>query len=156
MNPALIAASVTAPGYLIELGFSPVRYFSTRGLQTWAAQTWVSGSWLYSDGKLTVPEGDPALTKLILSQGTVGRSVRVWIFCGATATDANTQLLFDGYADGATALTDSIELPLFDTAAAFMFAPRKRIRADTGFSQLPHAGMKIKWGNVTIRLNEDR
>ena len=152
---ATLAAPVTQPGYLIEVDFDPPRYYSSRGLQTWASQTWASSAWTFADDKLTLPGGDPAMARLILSQGIVGRRVRVWLFYGTTATDADTQLVFDGVADGAPTLVGSVVVTLFDQSIAVMYAPRARIRADGGFSVLPQKGLKIKWNGTTFLLKDN-
>jgi len=155
MDAALLAAPVTAPGYLIEIGFDPIRRYSTRGLQAYAGQTWIGGAgWTYEGNALRVPGGDPVLTRLILSQGVVGRTARVWMFYGDTAHDGTTQLVVDGFCDGAPALTDSIVLPIFEDAAGMMYAPRKRLRPETGFNVLPQPGLKLYWNGATIVLND--
>lgn len=155
VKPADLAASITLPGYLIEVDFDPPRYFSTRGLQTWASQTWASSGWTFANDKLTLPGGDPAMARLILSQGVVGRRVRVWIFYGAFADDTNTELVFDGVADGAPNLVGSVAIALFDQSIAVMFAPRQRIRPEGGFSVLPQKGLKIKWNGTTFLLKDN-
>lgn len=144
------AAPVTLPGYLIEVDFAPVRYFSTRGLQLWANQTWVSSGWVFTDGKLVLPGGDPEMVRLILSQGIVGRVVKVWSFYGQTADDTNTQLLYVGVCDGASNLVGSITIGLFDNAISVLYAPRRRFRPELGFSVLPQKGLKIVWNSITI------
>jgi hypothetical protein len=148
------AAPVTLPGYLIEVDFAPPRYFSTRGLQTWGSQTWVSGAWVYTDGKLTLPGGDPEMTRLILAQGIVGKQVKVWTFYGQTADDTNTDLLFVGVADGASNLVGSISIGLFDNAVSVLYAPRRRFRPEFGFSVLPQKGLKIVWNSITFILKD--
>jgi hypothetical protein len=148
--PLDTSAPVTRPGYLIEIGFAPVRYFSTRGLQSWSGHTWVSSGWVFSGQQLTLPGGDPSMTQLILSQGVVGRVVRVWLFYGEVATDTNTELTFSGVIDGAPALINDVRLTLFDRAMAIMYAPRQRFRPELGFSVLPQKGLRIDWNNVVI------
>jgi hypothetical protein len=148
--PLDVTAPVTLPGYLIEIDFAPPRYYSTRGLQTWASQTWVSGAWIFSGQQLALPGGDPAMVQLILSQGVVGRVVRVWTFYGNTATDTNTELTFAGVCDGAPSLIGDIRLTLFDRAMAVMFAPRQRFRPELGFSVLPQKNFRIEWNGTTI------
>ena len=155
MRPSDLAAPVKLPGYLNAIDFAPPRYFSTRGVQTWAGNTWVSSGWRYTDDRLNLPGGDPAMTRLILSQGVVSRRVRVWLFYGLIADDTNTQLVFDGVCDGAPNLVDSISITLFDRAMAVLFAPRKRIRAENGFSVLPQKGFKLQWNLVTFEFKDD-
>src|SRR6185295_8938231 len=150
MRPSDLAAPVTLPGYLIEIAFAPVRYFSTRGVQTWATHTWVSSGWRFTTDRLSLPGGDPAMTQLILSQGVVSRRVRVWMFYGMVADDTNTQLLYDGVCDGAPTLVGSITLALFDRAMAVLFAPRQRMRPELGFSVLPQKGLKLVWNLTTF------
>jgi len=152
--PALLASPVTLPGYLIEVEFDPPRYFSTRGVQTWAGNTWASSGWIFN-GKLSLPGGDPAMTRLILSQGVVGRRVRVWTFYGETADDTNTELTYDGVADGASDLTGNTSINLFDNSIAVLFAPRRRIRPEYGFSVLPQKGLRIKWNGVVLIFKDD-
>jgi hypothetical protein len=150
-----LTAAVTLPGYLIEFDFSPPRYFSTRGLQNWASKAWASSGWTFDADKLSLPGGDPAMARLILSQGVVGKRVRVWIFYGNFADDTNTQLVFDGVADGAPSLVGSVVVTLFDQSIAVMYGPRARIRADGGFSVLPQKGLKIKWNGTTFQLKDN-
>ena len=152
---ATLAAPITQPGYLIEVDFDPPRYFSTRGLQTWASQTWASSGWTFADDKLTMAGGDPAMARLILQQGIVGRRVQVWLFYGNFADDTNIQLVFDGVADGAPNLVGSVVVTLFDQSIAVMYGPRTRIRASGGFSVLPQKGLKIKWNGTTFLLKDN-
>ena len=150
-----LTAAVTLPGYLIEVDFDPPRYFSTRGLQNWAGQEWASSGWTFADDRLSLPGGDPAMARLILAQGVVGRRVLVWLFYGSAAADTNTELVFDGVTDGAPTLVGSVVLTLFDQTISVMYAPRARIRADGGFSVLPQKGLKIKWNATTFQFKDD-
>jgi hypothetical protein len=148
-------APITKPGYLIEIDFDPPRYFSTRGVQGFSDLTWVTSAWVFSTNKLTLPGGDPAMTQLILSQGVVGRRVRVWTFYGDYADDLNTVLTYDGVIDGASNLAQSIALGLYDRAIAVLYAPRQRISPELGFSVLPQKGRKIKWNETTFVFKDD-
>jgi hypothetical protein len=148
-------APVTLPGYLIEIDFSPVRYFSTRGLQMWGGHTWVSSGWTFGGDRLVLPGGDPEMTRLILAQGVVSRRIRIWSFYGVTADDTTLDLLFDGVCDGAGNLIGSIALALFDNSQAVLFAPRRRVRPENGFSVLPQKGLKIVWNSTTFVLKDE-
>jgi hypothetical protein len=153
--PADLAQPITKPGQLIEIDFSPPRYFSTRGVQGYGGKTWVTGAWVFATDRLTLPGGDPAMTQLVLSQGVVGRRVRVWTFIGDYADDTNTELTYDGVIDGASDLIDPVTLMLFDRSISVMYSPRQRIRADTGFSVLPQKGLKITWKGIKFVFKDD-
>jgi len=154
--PAEVVKPITKPGYLIELGFSPTMRFSSRGPQNWAGFFWISSGFQFKGSMLMLPGGDPALTSRIIAEGAADRSCRVWMFYSDTATDANTLLLFSGYIDGAPDLIENITLSLYSTSAKGLYAPRRKITRENGFSVLTAPGLRIQFGASTIELKADR
>lgn len=153
---AKAAVSTTKPSYLIEIGFkSGTLRYSTRGFQTWNSYSWVSSPWDYSMGRLGIKNGSPPIAALIVGQGSDDLPVTVWMFYGDTPADSGAVLIFDGFADGASELTDNIVMPLYPVSSRGMYCPRFRIIPANGFSVLPAPGTKIQWAGATFEIPDN-
>jgi len=105
-------------------------------------------------GRLTIRGGSPPIASLLIAQGTEDLPVKVWLFYGDTPTEvpSGPLLVFDGFADGATDLVDTINVPLYTASARGLFTPRLRIIPTNGFNVLPAPGTKIQWAGATFEI----
>lgn len=160
---AEIALAITAPGYFVQIAFSTVARFCTRGAQTWNGHSWIAAncevSGLANDGSpaqsgaLKIVDADDTYTALVLSEGTENRAIKVWSFFGTSPANADPVLEFDGVIDGHDYDSGSYELTLGVKQAEVRFAPNKLINSTSGFSQLPPNGKVINWGGQDYILS---
>lgn len=153
--PADIAAPITRPGYLVEIGFADPLRLSSRGDQSYDGLVWTGGRL----GKLAITEAGGSLElmntdllagALVMGEGVADRAVRVWAFYGDDPADVAA--LFDGVADGAEIGADRVRLTLAAQNARTLFSPRRFVGPSAGFSRLTQAGTRLAWGGQTIIL----
>ena len=158
-------APVTAPGYLVEIGFSSPIRLSTRGDQSWDGQAWTGGrlgkvSGIASDGKggqkarIELINTDLAYSALVLADGVAERTCRIWTFYGDNPDDAT--LVLDGVLDSADIRPDIVSVDVIGEAIKTATFPRRFIGRGTGFNQLRPAGTKITWGGQTYILERKK
>ena len=159
-----IALPVTSPGYLVQMGFSPILYASSRGTQTWNGQTWLpfgmkvsglgsDGTIASTSGKLVFNDLDNVIGTLALGQSVGGTTVTVWAFYGDGALGASDPTeIFAGY--GGDCAFDinagTITFTLVQTNGRSTYIPRLYMTRENGFSFLPAPGTTIAWGNGKI------
>jgi hypothetical protein len=153
-----LAAAVTAPGYLIALGTSPVLRYSTRGTLTYGGYTWVGGARveglaLAAGGappRLVLPNADNALSALLLGGVLSDVSAEIWAIYGDAPSEAES--VFVGVVDGAYEIgLLACVLALADDSAGASSLPRAWIGAPI-FNHLPPPGSVITWGGTTYTL----
>lgn len=100
-----IAAPLTAPRYLIELGFSATLRHSTREAVTWNALTWVQAGarverYDEKQAVVSLSNADLAAGAIVLGEGVKGKPVTIWKLYGNSpfAVDDAVEL-FTGYMD---------------------------------------------------------
>jgi hypothetical protein len=158
---AAVSATVTTPGYLVEIAFSTVLRLSSRGDQTWGGYTWTGGrlgktSGLTADargeqrGRVELINSDLAYSALVLSEGVSDRRCRIWQFYGDNPADAT--LVLDGVVDDADIAPDRVTLSIVGESLRTAMFPRRIIGPGTGFNHLRPSGTKITWGGQTYVL----
>jgi hypothetical protein len=158
---AELGASVTRPGYLVQLGYSATLYLSTMGDISHADQAWsgadVKLSGLSTNGagsnKATLALGntDGAYGALVLNEGASDIEAIVWAcYAGATATGDVVQV-FAGVVDGADISAQTVTLQLAAQRNKTLYCPRVFIAKPT-FNFLQPAGTKIVFGGETFVL----
>lgn len=163
-----VAANVTLPGYFVEIAWSSVGRYSSRGTLTWNAQTWTATDFrvagLAADsgssnitGTLTFNNADLNIGALILAQGVAGRSIKIWQFYGDSAPGASDPvLLFDGIGDTST-ITDNgrASISMQQAGAVTLYVPRAYMTRADGFNWLPADGQLVEWNGERVRLSPD-
>lgn len=158
---ASVAATVTTPGYLVELGYSTTLRLSSRGDQSWDGYTWTGGrlgkvSGLTSTGggdqrgRIELVNSDLAYSALVLNEGAADIRCRVWVFYGDNPADAS--LVLDGVTDGADIAPDKVGLSVVGESMRTASFPRRIIGPSTGFNHLRPSGTRITWGGQTYVL----
>lgn len=153
-----VAATVTRPGHLIEIGFStPIRY-STIGDVEWIGNTWIGNRSVelrgISDagGTMTFGNIDDAFAALVLGSGVAGLTVRVWSADATALATADPVLIFDGEADEAEVDIERVTIRLASQGADTLYSPRRFIGPSAGFNQLVPAGAILSVGTQKITL----
>ena len=160
---AALAATITRPIALIEIGFAPTSRLSTAGDVTWSGYAWsgaqrVVVSGLSSDGsgsqsaRVQIGNADLAFGALVLGQGIADRAVRIWTGDAAALADDDLTLAFSGVIASAEVTPAAVTMALVAQGSRTLFAPRRFIGASAGFSRLIPAGTQIKIGATTYTL----
>lgn len=157
-----VASTVTAPAYLVEiLWTTPLRVVTAGQLTAWNSRTWVPYAFTVSgvaqakeDAKVSIKIGNTGLeiSALVLSEGAAGQRVKVWQFWGASPATADPVLVFSGLLDGADIADDTVILHAVSAGGIGLYAPRRLICAEQGFSVLPVPGTVINWGGKQFEL----
>lgn len=156
---AALGAPVQRPALLVELGFSPIKRWSSYADVTWNGQTWtkedVAVEGLQVDaltlaGTLRLGNGDGAAAALVLGQGVQDRTVRLWGYdAGATAT-GDVVWLADGVCAAAQVALDAVRITLRHPAE-YTLAPRTFV-STANFSPLLPAGTVVKINGQALTL----
>lgn len=163
-----VAATVTTPGYLIQIEFAAPAHFCSRGSVVWDSTTWVGydvriagldvdGSKSSAGGTLTFNNADLTMSAFILAEGVSGRPVRIWKFYGESATLdlAAPVLIFSGICDTATIDDQGRAAIAVEQASRTTYCPRSYINAANGFNFVPAENQLLTWGNDTVRLTAE-
>lgn len=159
---AAVAASVTLPRYLIELGFDPLLRYATIETVEWDGETWlangakVSGLQTSPDGtttgKLILPNQDGAFGALLLANRARGRTCRIWMLYGeAPFAVEDAVQVFDGLMDAIPKFSTLIEVNLVSKGADGTLVPRLTMAKVFG-TGLPVPGDRIVYLNTDITL----
>jgi hypothetical protein len=165
---AALAAQMTRPGYLIEIGWSTPARLSSRGDLNWNSLVWVGVgaqvqglAWdgsgeirgtvsVANGGTQTVPG---AFTYNALTYGVADVPIKVWIYDAAATATGDPVLVFDGVGDTAQVAPDRVVFSLVSKRAQVLFSPRQYITAEAGFRIIPPTGKLIYWGGQKYALN---
>lgn len=157
-----VAKTFTQPGYLVQLGFSAIQRFSSRGDEPWNGFTWLGNNVVVSQQRelpngsvaigLTIGNTDLAFGAVCLNEPPQEKAVSIWAFYeGATAT-ADPVLMFSGVIESCDINEQMVQLQLSPLNAATLFIPRERITRAAGFSRLLPAGRVIQFGGVSYEI----
>lgn len=154
-----VQASVTRPGYLIKIHFSPVLHVSSIGHVSWNGDAYngsrsVVVSQLSADRGGTIKLGnvDNAVGSLILNNGIADRRIQIWAADAAHLEADDPVLVYDGVGDSAEIAIDTVTISLAPQRSMVTWSPRRFIGPDSGFTKLIPAGVKLVIGNTTIEL----
>lgn len=170
-----VAAAVTLPGYLIEIGFTTPLRISTRGTLTWDSKSWAAAdarvSGLSADGSASSLNGaldignfdtnigglGSGMGVLVLAEGVAGRACSIWAYYGDTAPAAGDPVkVFSGVCDAADIPSDGpVRITLAQSGGRTLYCPRTYLTADSGFSYLPTPGQLVRFNGETIRLEAE-
>lgn len=148
---AALGAPVQRPAVLVEIGFSPVKRWSSFSTLDWAGQTWVKEDIsleslqvqaLSLTGALRLGNGDGAAAALVLGQGVQDRPVRLYGYDAAATALGDVVWLADAVCAGAQVALDAVLIELRHPAE-YTLAPRTFVD-DAGFAPLLAAGTVLK------------
>lgn len=163
-----VDATITTPGYLLEIEFSTPTRLCTRGDLTVLGNDWTGWGFSLSGfgidatsakqtGTISISNRDNDISTLILEEGISDRAVRIWKFYTDAPSDDDPVLIFDGVGAQSDIDTASgqIKITLRQARDAVQFAPAHYITAEQGFSMLPPAGTIITVGSTSFILEPE-
>jgi hypothetical protein len=161
-----VAKTITQPGYLVELDFSTVQRFSSRGDVSWNSFTWLNNNVVVGQLQeapngsvqlaLAIGNADLAFGAVCLNEAPQEKTVTVWAFYeGATASGDPVQI-FSGVIDGCDISEAMVNLQLRDLNSRTLFIPRRRATPATGFNHLLPSGRVIQFGGVRYEITGQR
>lgn len=156
-----VAATVTKPGYLVQIDTTPVIRLSSRGTQSWDDEAWTGGRILRSSistlaggeqkAALELVNSDLAYSALALGSILSDIPVRMWKFYADNPAVGDPVQVFEGVIDGVEITSDSVRFDLVSENARVLSSPRRFIGPSTGFNNLRPAGTKFTWnGQVYV------
>jgi len=163
-----LAAQMTRPGYLVEIGWSTPSRLSSRGDTNWNSLVWIGVgvgvnnlSWdgtgeirgnlsINNGGTQTVPG---AFTYNTLTYGAADVPIKIWIYDAAAIATSDPVLVFDGVGDTCQVRPEKVVISFISKRSAVLFSPRQYITKDSGFSIIPASGKTIYWGGQRYVLN---
>lgn len=160
------SALVTQPGYLVEIGFTTPLRLSSRGTVSVLGNTWTAwdvqvagvahdAARPATSGTLTLGDQDLSISALVLG-GVAGRQLRVWRYFAEAADEGDPVLVFYGVAGGASGGAGrKVQIQLVAPESTVLFAPRRRMTRETGFSALPAAGKVITFNGERYSLQPE-
>lgn len=159
---AKLGQTHTQPGYLIELAFSTMIRYSTRGDVTWNskifAQYDVRVDGIQSDqnggadARIVVGNTDLSFSALMLNEDPQDKPARIWKFYEGAAALADPVAIFDGVVDSVDFSHQAVTLNLANGNADTLFIPRGRITREAGFLRLSPAGRIIQFAGQKFKL----
>lgn len=162
------AATVTRPGYLVQIGFDDLVFLSSRGTVDVLGNEWtgwdVRISGLAHDsgnpaggGTMTLGDADQSMSTLVLAQGLSGRDVTIWRYFAEAIDEADPVMVFDGLAGGVSGGHGRpIVVQLVARESTVLNSPRRRMTTEEGFHALPAAGQVMAFNNQKYVLEPER
>lgn len=158
------AQTITRPGYLVQLGFSTVLRYSSRGDVTWNSLNWTANN--VKVGQLQEkPNGDAALALSVgnadlafgavcLNEDPQEKSVEIWEFYEGAVAVGDPVQIFGGVIDSCEIGEGDVKLTLSTLNMGTLFIPRKRITRASGFNRLMPAGRVIQFGGIRLEITK--
>lgn len=154
-----LAARVTRPLSLIEIGWSTTARLSTNGDQAYAGVSW-SGARPVSLSGLTEKGGTLAIGNVdlvygaqCLTEGVAGVPVSIWQGDAAALAAGDMVLVFSGIADGCEVADEEVRISLTSENLNTLTCPRVRINAAGGFTVI-NASRRITVGGQVVELEQ--
>ncbi|MFN2199977.1 MAG: hypothetical protein ACK2UO_02165 [Caldilineaceae bacterium] len=149
---------VTAPQYLIEMGFEQPLYLTSGPDLTWDGHDWkaapigVSGIDLdvtaQQNVSLEIANHDRVFGALVMSENAHGQPVKIWLTYREPLFEP--MLLADGQMDGAV-IGEFVRINVISRSTAYGTTPRI-VCAPPLFNHLPAPGSIIELGTVKITI----
>ena len=148
-----LSQPVTAPRYLLEIGFSTTLRYSTRESVTWDSQVWLNSgvmvdSLSQNSAQISLANADNSAGAIVLGEGVRDKSIKIWALDGDSPYAAgDAVLLFDGVMSSVDGVGIRVAISCTTQKAATTFSPR-HIIAPAVCNHLPAPGTQI--GNVIL------
>lgn len=148
---AAIGAPVQRPAVLVELGFSPVRRYSSFDTLAWNGQIWTKDDIsvdgleveaLRVAGDLTIGNADGVIASAVLSQGVQDRSIRIWAYDAAATALGDVVWLADAVGAGVQITNQAVRIQLRHPSE-LVLSPRTFV-GEANFGTLLPAGATLK------------
>lgn len=153
----------TTPGSLVELGFSTVQRWSSRGAITWNSLSWssVGFSALYQPGgkgsqsdrvSLTLNNHDNAIGSLLVTTNFAGLTCKLYLFDGESPALNEVKQVFTGVGDVFTLTPTKCQMTFVSTAEDIKRLPYTRIARNAVRQTITPAGTAITWNGERFEL----
>ena len=160
---AKLARTVTAPGYLIDIGFeTPVR-LSNRGTIDWDGKLWnasnISIAGINFDSapnqKCTIKlaDVDSSMTALLLNNDIADRPVVIYQYDG-DVQDSAMMMIFGVGAEASGDAKNNVTISVENMSSRTVYLPRIRISKEFGFSIVPPNGTVLSFPTVTFTITQ--
>lgn len=161
---AALGAPVQRPALLVEIGYSPVVRLTTYTDITWDSRSWVVGPMRIDGlqvgpfnvaGTLVLGNADGAAGSMLLAQGIKDRAIRVYGYDAAAVGEPDVVWLADAAGSGAQIGTRDVRIQLGHRSEG-SYAPRARVGAATGITQLLAAGTVLRINGIDLTLERSQ
>lgn len=158
-----LIATATAPGYLVELGFSTTQRWSTRGTITWNSLSWtgIDFSATYQPGSkgaqsdratISLNNHDNTIGTLLLSSNFSGLTCKLYFFDGdAPASDEVTQI-FEGVGDVFTLTPFKATMSFASKGQDILKLPYTRIARNSIRDEITPPGTVVFWNGERYEI----
>ena len=154
-----VRATITTPAYFVELQYSTVLRFSSRGNQAWNGQSWIGGRLgklsVGDSGTLEVINSDLSYSATVLNEGAADIQCKIWKFYGDNPDTLDSVPIFKGVTNGADINADRVRFKITRENSRTLFSPRRFVSPMTGFNHLRPAETKIYWNNQIFTLERN-
>lgn len=159
------AKPISLPGYLMQLGFSLVLRYSSRGDVTWNGFNWIGANLKVgqlqeaADGSaslsVVIGNSDRAFGAVCLNEAPQEKAVTVWGFYDGALAAGDPVQIFTGAIESCDITEAAVTLQLSSVNQRTLILPRRRISAATGFNHLLPAGRVIEFDGVRYEISRD-
>jgi len=150
-----LSAAVTSPGFLIEIAFSTVLRFSTRGDITISGTTWYARPFKVSGPPrptITITDTDNVIAAYLQTEKIAGKAIKLWKFDGDAPTSLEYTQYFEGEGDDYTINKTSTVIRAVQKGVDTRKEPSMRIVRNSVRQEITKPGTKIYWGTELYTL----
>jgi hypothetical protein len=146
---AALADPITAPYYLVKLGFDTPSRLSSRGQISWNSQTWLKAGLevrLSAEPTIVIYNEGTTIGATLLAQGTAGRTVTIYQGYANDSAHPSPEAIFVGQM-GAATIGEYVEI------RCKRFGPKRTPRhyhVPPTFNHLPKSGTRIETPNGVV------
>jgi hypothetical protein len=156
-----VTSAITSPVFLIELGWSPTLYLSSRGDVTWDGTDYTGGNVEVKKlsqsgngnvtGELEFLNLNNTYSSLILNQGARDISVDIWVADASALSASDPVKVFSGTMDGAK-IGDRCLVSITSESEWLAVSPRIFCSPPV-FNFMPSDGTRIYWAGSYYTLD---
>lgn len=158
-----LIATATAPGYLIEIGFSTVQRWSTRGSITWNALSWASMGFQLSyqpnskgavGDRLTlqINNHDNVIGGILFSAPFSGITCKAYFFDGDAPAINEVSQIFEGYGDVFNVTPGGSSLQFAGKGNDIVRLPYLRVARNAVRAEITPPGTAINWNGERFEI----
>ncbi|MGL5002098.1 MAG: hypothetical protein ACRDAM_04100 [Casimicrobium sp.] len=161
-----LSADGTTPGYLLEIGFSPVVRWSSLTEFPWNSQTWlekpfsVSGFGINgtaeSSGSVSFNNHDNEIGTLCLAEGVANKTFKLYSLDGIAPASDEARLIFDGLADGFTLNSRRVTITALLRGKQSKKIPSLRITRSAIRQVITRPKTRVQWNGETFIIDNPK
>jgi hypothetical protein len=166
-----LAAQMTSPGYLLQIGWPTPARLSSRGDTSWNSQVWVGTGFVVQGlawdgsgdmrGVISLNNGGTQsvygdFSYNALTYGAADVPIQIWIYDKAALATPDPVAVFDGVGDTCQIEAAKVQIQFAAKRSNVLYSPRQYITAEAGFSIVPPDGKVIYWGGQKYVLSRQQ